>query len=432
MPMSKLQTQPTTSPEHPLDWPPHRRRVLFASAHSILDFSNGASVATLDVLRALTTLGLECQAFCTAKLDLNEEVCFEKIIRDLHDPFVVRPSVCGAKRALVLYTRRHQVPLTFIRFRSTRHVQQTPGEVGTILEFFQKFLEFYRPDVLLTYGGDAVTRGMMALARRRAVPVVFALHNFSYKDRRFFSQIDHCIVASQFSRRHYRDSLGLNCQVLPNPVDWDRVRVARPDARFVTFVNPAVAKGAYPFVRIARELGRRRPDIPLLIVESRGNRQTLAACGLGAADHPDVHIMPLTTDPRRFWQLTRIALLPSLCWENQPLVAIEAMINGIPVIGSDRGGIPEALGDAGVILPLPERLTSVSHTLPAAEEVDPWVEAVIRLWDDRSYYDGLSARALHEAKRWHPDRLRPHYAEFFRNVRHRPGAALIAPAQGSP
>ena len=44
--------------------------------------------------------------------------------------------------------------------------------------------------------------------------------------------------------------------------------------------------------------------------------------------------------------------MPSLWWENQPLVAIEAMINGIPVIGSDRGGIPESLGEAGS-LPCP-------------------------------------------------------------------------------
>ena len=43
------------------------KRVLFASAHSIVDFSNGALVATLDVLQGLTTAGFECQAFCTSR-----------------------------------------------------------------------------------------------------------------------------------------------------------------------------------------------------------------------------------------------------------------------------------------------------------------------------------------------------------------------------
>src|SRR5271168_705321 len=107
--------------------------------------------------------------------------------------------------------------------------------------------------------------------------------------------------------------------------------------------------------------------------------------------------MPHTTDPRRFWALTKIALLPSLWWENQPLVAIEAMFNGIPVIGSDRGGIPETLGGGALILPLPGRLTPVTRLVPEAEEVESWVGAIVRLWDDRQLYEEHSARSLNEA-----------------------------------
>ena len=115
--------------------------------------------------------------------------------------------------------------------------------------------------------------------------MVFAFHNFAYKHSGHFSKIDYCIVPSEFARRHYRDRVGLDCQALPNPVDWERVRVANPRPRFVTFVNPAGYKGVYPFVRIAKELGRRRPDIPLLVVESRETRKTLGACGLRTEDH---------------------------------------------------------------------------------------------------------------------------------------------------
>ena len=197
------------------------------------------------------------------------------------------------------------------------------------------------------------------------------------------------------------------------------------DPRYVTFVNPALCKGAYPFVRIAQELGRRRPDIPLLVVESRATRMTLGACGLRPSDHPHIQIMPVTTDPRRFWRLTKVLLMPSLWWENQPLVAVEAMINGIPVIGSDRGGIPETLGDGGIALSLPERLTPLTQILPTAEEVEPWVEAIIRLWDDPAWYQEQSARGSEQAQRWHPDRLRPLYAEFFGKVRLQPRPPLV-------
>ena len=280
--------------------------------------------------------------------------------------------------------------------------------------------------MLLTYGGDPVTQGMIGIARRRGIAVVFALHNFGYTDARHFSDVDYCIVPSEFARRHYRDKLGLDCRVLPNPVDWERVRVDGGERRYVTFVNPALYKGAYPFVRIAQELGRRRPDIPLLVVESRATKQTLGACGLRPADHPNIQIMPVTTDPRRFWRLTKVLLMPSLWWESQGLVAVEAMINGIPVVGSDRGALPETLGEGAIALPLPERLTPASRILPTAEEVEPWVEAIIRLWDDQAWYQEQSTRGGKEAQRWHPERLGPVYAEFFGGVGVRAGAGLVA------
>jgi hypothetical protein len=135
--------------------------------------------------------------------------------------------------------------------------------------------------------------------------------------------------------------------------------------------------------------------------------------------------MAHTTDPRQFWSLTKIALVPSLWWENQPLVVIEAMINGIPVIGSDRGGTPETAGNGGEILPLPGRLTPITKIVPEAHEVEPWVEAVIRLWDDQALYTERSRLARKEAERWRPERLRPLYAEFFRSVRSQPGAPVI-------
>jgi hypothetical protein len=171
-----------------------RRKILFASAHSIVDFSNGASVGTLDMLHGLTTLGFDCQAFCTPKLDNVEEVCFEKIIGDLREPYQIRESLCGSHQAKVLYTRRNQVPITVIRLESTRHVRQSPEEIHTVLQFFTQFLEVYRPDVMLTYGGDAVTLGMIALAKRRGIPSVFFIHNFEYAKAHPFAQVDYCIV----------------------------------------------------------------------------------------------------------------------------------------------------------------------------------------------------------------------------------------------
>ena len=100
-----LQCDPCAARPHPL------RRVLFASAHSIVDFSNGAAVASLDVLRALGSAGFDCQAFCTSRLDFREDVLLETLIVQSGEPLKVRPSVCPSGHARLLHTRRHQVPI---------------------------------------------------------------------------------------------------------------------------------------------------------------------------------------------------------------------------------------------------------------------------------------------------------------------------------
>ncbi len=223
------------------------------------------------------------------------------------------------------------------------------------------------------------------------------------------------IVASRFSARYYCEALCLDCVNFPHLLDIHRSN--ENTKTYLTFVNPSIEKGVYPFARIADELGRRRPDIPILVVESRGTEATVAACGLELREHGNVFFMAHTSDPREFWGVTRVCLLPSVWWENQPLVAVEAMINGIPVIGSDRGGIPETLGDAGIILPLPDRITQATRMLPTSEEVEPWVQAVIRLWDDTEYYEEQRRRALVEARRWDPEVVGPQYVEFFKNLK---------------
>ncbi len=392
------------------------RKVVFASAHSLVDFSNGASVATLDVLRGLAASGFECGAFTTSRLDLAGAVPFEEALARWSGTQVSRTGTDGPEEVRVFRTQRGPVPITIVRLEPGRNDGPRPEEVSAVLALFRAYLEAERPDVMLTYGGDPISQGMIALARSRGVAVVFAIHNFAYTDRGPFRHVDQCILPSEFAMRYYRDVIGLPCRVLPNPVDWDRVRVEGDERRFVTFVNPVPEKGVFPFVPIAQELGRRRPDIPLLVVEGRGTRAALAACGLGRDSEVNVQIMANTADPRRFWRMTRVLVVPSLWWESQCLVAVEAMINGIPVVASDRGGIPETLGGAGIVLPLPDRITQATRELPTAEEMEPWVEAILRLWDDRAWYDEQSERARNEALRWHPDRLRPLYAEFFRGV----------------
>jgi glycosyltransferase involved in cell wall biosynthesis len=111
--------------------------------------------------------------------------------------------------------------------------------------------------------------------------------------------------------------------------------------------------------------------------------------------------------------------------ENAGLVASEAMFNGIPVLASTRGGLPETIGDAGFLFDIPAQYTPETRTVPTAEEIEPWVATIIRLWDDAAYYAEWSRRARSRAEQWRPERLAPLYREFFGSLCHQPGPPLV-------
>ncbi len=232
---------------------------------------------------------------------------------------------------------------------------------------------------------------------------------------------------------------------------------------YLTFVNPHPVKGLFVFARIAEQIARRRPEIPILVVDSRARGKALEETGLDLSWAKNLFTMANTFDPRKFYRVTKAIVMPSLWNESFGLVAAEAMANGIPVLASNRGALPETLGlkkggqapqadgssdasnagprsqspffqgDGGMLFDIPSRYTPDTRIVPTAEEVEPWVETILRLWDDEPFYRQQSEKAIAQAAQWHPDRLRPLYVEFFRNVHPRPGPSLVprAPAAGT-
>jgi glycosyltransferase involved in cell wall biosynthesis len=92
---------------------------------------------------------------------------------------------------------------------------------------------------------------------------------------------------------------------------------------------------------------------PLLIVEGRGKADGLAGLPVDLSGLTNLNRMANTPDPRDFYRVSRVILMPSLWRESLGRVPIEAMANGIPVLASDRGALPETLGDAGFVFTSP-------------------------------------------------------------------------------
>jgi glycosyltransferase involved in cell wall biosynthesis len=86
------------------------------------------------------------------------------------------------------------------------------------------------------------------------------------------------------------------------------------------------------------------------------------------------------------------------------------------VLASRRGALPETLAEAGLLFDVPARYTPEAGLVPTAEEVGPWVETIIRLWDDAGFYEAESRRCLAAAEAWRPELLLPRFEALFRKA----------------
>jgi glycosyltransferase involved in cell wall biosynthesis len=396
---------------------PSERQVrrLFCSYHCYSDPSSGPALCTRELLELLARRGWACPVFCGPHLDFEEKPSLAQFLGAQQIGFELRQTAAGLVPLSVLHFLQGGVPVMICGSPVARSFQApTHGEGVCFLALFERVLERFRPDLVLTYGGHWLAQEVMAHAKRRGIPVIFALHNFEYHGAELFRPIDAVLVPSRFAQAHYRRTLGLTCTAIPGPWDWTWVRCREVQGRYVTFVNPQPQKGVFVFARIAAELARRRPDIPLLVVEGRGKASWLQRTGLDLRALSNVYVMANTPDPRDFYQVSRLVLMPSLWRESFPRVPVEALINGIPVLASTRGWLPETLAQAGGFLfDVPERYTPESRSVPTAEETAPWVDTIIRLWDDHAFYEQERRRCLAAAEAWRPERLLPRFEEFF-------------------
>jgi glycosyltransferase involved in cell wall biosynthesis len=399
-----------------------RGRLLFASIHCYLDPSSGAALATRELLELLAARGWDCRTLTCGLLDYQRETSVDELLKVLELEGSARrlnAALGPGGAAGVVDLTLDGVRVTVMPTSSSRAERAPdPLDGAKFLDLARQALGRFRPDVLLTYGGHPVSLELMRIARAGGTPVVFHLHNFGYNDRRAFADASAVLFPSEYSRRDHVCRLGLDGTVIPYPVRLDRVIADDPDPRYVTIVNPQPEKGVGVFARIALELGRRRPEIPLLVVEGRGTADGLARVPADLSGLTNLHRMANTPDPRDFYRVSRVVLLPSLWRESLGRVAVEAMANGIPVLASDRGALPETLGDAGFVLTIPGRYTSSSPAVPTPREVAPWVAIVERLWDDPDFEARHRDLARAEAHRWDADRLVERYDSFFRSLGH--------------
>jgi glycosyltransferase involved in cell wall biosynthesis len=277
----------------------------------------------------------------------------------------------------------------------------------------QRLLDEFQPDVVHTHKlYPQLSSAPVVVAARAGVPVVQTLHDFEMisaspidarggrwdpdESRVRFKLLNGAlrpvhrrvhaprvttfVAVSRFVARVHA-AHGMDAKVLANFVTYDQSELGEPlsyderlGAVFLGRLQPE--KGALDAV----EMARRAPGLPVTIV---GSGDLEARIRAEAAEIDNLAVAGFVPDPdlREILRRARVVVIPSRCQDAGPLVPLEAMANGTPVVAYSMGGLGEYVTDAGGgrVVPVDVQALTVAST---------------ELHDDRATWERLSGHGL--------------------------------------
>ncbi|WP_404472056.1 glycosyltransferase [Vreelandella venusta] len=363
-------------------------RLLWATPFCLLDTSSGASMTVRQMLNQLVKAGYEVEILGATVFDHPQGAqLFQSMApRLLADGHMVEVEDGPLTHQLIVSKSTYRANIS-ATVEDNWHRQ------------YIYLLDSFKPDVVWFYGGQPLELLIADEARARDIPTAFYLANGNYKSPRWCRDIDLILCDSQATASMYRETVGFVATPLGKFIDSQQFVTNHHEPKRLLFVNPSFEKGASIVIQLALQLEKARPDIEIEVVEARADwqqvlRTVTRKVGKERSSLPNVVVTPNTSDMRDPYSRARVLLAPSLWWESSGRVLAEAMLNGIPVIITNRGGMPEMIDDAGIKLDLPEACYEQPYQhLLSEQELAPLVEAVTAFYDNEAHYQTYVARA---------------------------------------
>lgn len=372
-------------------------RILWANPFCLLDSSSGASMTVRQMLLQLVAHGYEVQVLGATVFDNPKGM--GKLKEQFPDLKVHLHQLIEAQDGPLA----HQLVVSYSHNRN----HFTTHEEGLWYGQYLYMLDSFKPDVVWFYGGQTLDLLIADEARDRGIPVAFYLANGNYKAPRWCRDVDLILTDSQTTADMYRKEVGYTAKPVGKFIAPGDFIAEHHERNRLLFVNPSWQKGASVFVQLAEKLERERPDIKLEVVEARADwaavlRETTGKMGKRRGSLSNVTVTANTNDMRGPYGRARLVVAPSLWWESSGRVLAEAMLNGIPALITNRGGMPEMIGNAGIAFDFPDACYEEPyHHLLSDEELQPLADAVINFFDDEDFYQDYVARAWRVGKEKH-------------------------------
>jgi glycosyltransferase involved in cell wall biosynthesis len=371
-------------------------KVAFVSPFNLHDSSSGASQSVRTMLEQLAERGASCHALTACCFDLAPGEKLGELLRAKG----LAPS--GTIKEINMPVWRGR--LRGVDYNAVQLAGQNRQQLSAVEEIFFRdtvrvWLAQNKPDIVLTFGGLLLDIEIQRCARAAGALVAFYLANPGYARPETFVNVDLILANSAATRQHYLQTMNIQSHSIGLFVNAQATLAAQHDPQFITFVNPTAEKGVALFLKLVLRAAAEAPDMRFLVVDSRNSfAAALQRFRVSALALKSITLLPKQESMTQVYANTSVLLMPSLWFEGAGRILIEANANGIPVLATNRGGIPETLGGAGCLLPIPDRCATDHWTMPDDDEVAPWWNELSRLLREPAYRQEMSARALAVAR----------------------------------
>jgi glycosyltransferase involved in cell wall biosynthesis len=384
-------------------------KFLFFSPHALADSSSGAALSVANLLAELVRQGHTCAAITGSLLDADNELFAQVLKTEAQHHFSINEF--GLKvpvRKLSIDGVLHLIA----GFKSSRAMDFTAAE-ETLL--YGVFLEAFRdidPDAVISYGGFSsnYAAGSYAMSRGRTSVLNAASVNYAQPDQ--FLYANKILTVSCALADRLRTVTQLPIANIPPLINRAAIQCETRTPEYITFSNPTLAKGLKLAAALAMEAARNNRPYKFLFVEGRGTRDTIQTHAPEVLQLPTVHVAKNTAAMRLIYERSKIMLFPSLCFEAAGMIPIEANINGIPVLASNRGGVAEMMDGAGYLFDPPPACLADYAAPPPADYVAKWLEALDRLHDGPAEMADAERRARAAGARYDVAEMAKKFAAF--------------------
>lgn len=300
-------------------------------------------------------------------------------------------------------------------------------EVCGFTDLLREEARRFAPDCVLV---TAAQQLMYATQAACSAPCAFLVHDvfqlpfgpfassarLSRSHAKLFEHAAEVISVSQFSVEYLRKFGGIESELLYLPC-FGRgpfPNFGNLETGYVTYLNPSLWKGLPVFLEVARRL----PEVAFATIPLWATTPSDRAA---VEELPNVTVLEPTRDIDEILSQTRVVMIPSMGYDPFSVLAVEAMLRGIPVVGSNVGGVPEALLGVGEACPVPA-LTPTSAE-PVSEDIAAaWCNAIRRLLSDRDHHEERSREGRRAAEEYISRFTIEAYERYFESLAARRGA----------